>query len=96
MSEKYVKSSKTINDDGSVDITLHLSPITYKSLQCICCEVDEFIVNFVYSRSVRECDVIYKKELEKHLTAGTITADMTKDSLVLNAELPDKELPVDI
>lgn len=53
-----------------------------------------FIVNFVFSRSENSIDEIYKKEIEKHITAGTIKADMTKESLVLNAELPNNEMPI--
>ena len=94
MSDEYIKSSKTIKDDGGVDITLHLTPVIYKSLQHICFDVNEYIVNFVYSRSENSIDEIYKKEIEKHITAGTIKADMTKESLVLNAELPVYETPI--
>ena len=94
MTEEYIKSSKTIKDDGGVDITLHLTPLMYKSLQHICSDVNEFIVNFVFSRSENSIDEIYKKEIEKHITAGTIKADMTKESLVLNAELPNNEMPI--
>tara|TARA_R110001592_G_scaffold18785_2_gene77559 strand:+ start:1432 stop:1767 length:336 start_codon:yes stop_codon:yes gene_type:complete len=90
----YIKSSKTIKDDGGVDITLHLTPLMYKSLQHICSDVNMFIVNFVFSRSENSIDEIYKKEIEKHITAGTIKADMTKESLVLNAELPNNEMPI--
>jgi len=89
MTEEYIKSTKTIKDDGGVDITLHLTPVMYKSLQHITCNVNEYIVNCVYSRSEKSINEIYKNEMEKHITAGTITADMTKDSLVLNAELPE-------
>ena len=94
MSDEYIKSSKTIKDDGGVDITLHLTPVIYKSLQHICFDVNEYIVNCVYSRSENSIDEIYKKEIEKHITAGTIKADMTKESLVLNAELPVYETPI--
>ena len=94
MTEDYIKSSKTIKDDGGVDITLHLTPVIYKSLQHICFDVNEYIVNCVYSRSENSIDEIYKKEIEKHITAGTIKADMTKESLVLNAELPVYETPI--
>jgi len=96
MTEEYIKSSKTIKDDGGVDITLHLTPVMYKSLEHICSDVNMFIVNFVFSRSENSIDEIYKTEIEKHISAGTITADMTKESLVLNAELPNNELPMDI
>lgn len=92
--EEYIKSTKTLKDDGGVDLTLHLTPVMYKSLQHICCGVEEFIINFVYSRSENAIDEIYKKEIEKHITAGTITADMTKESLVLNAELPVYQMPI--
>ena len=94
MTEEYIKSSKTIKDDGGVDITLHLTPVMYKSLQHICADVNEYIVNSVFSRSENSMDEIYKQEIEKHMTAGTITADMTKESLVLNAELPNNEMPI--
>ncbi len=96
MTEEYIKSSKTIKDDGGVDITLHLTPVMYKSLEHICSDVNMFIVNFVFSRSENSIDEIYKTEIEKHISAGTITADMTKESLVLNAELPNNVLPMDI
>ena len=94
MTEEYIKSSKTIKDDGGVDITLHLTPVMYKSLEHICSDVNMFIVNFVFSRSENSIDEIYKTEIEKHISAGTITADMTKESLVLNAELPNNEMPI--
>lgn len=93
MTEEYIKSTKTIKDDGVVEITLHLTPVMYKSLEYICSDVNEYIVNCVYSRSEKSIIEIYKKEIEKHITAGTLTADMTKDSLVLNAELPVNEIP---
>ncbi len=93
-SDEYIKSSKTIKDDGGVDITLHLTPVIYKSLQHICFDVNEYIVNFVYSRSENSIDDIYKKEIEKHITAGTLKTDMTKESLVLNAEFPVYGMPI--
>ena len=89
--EDYINSSKTIKDNGDVDITLHLTPVMYRSLQHICDDVNKFISNFVYSRSVRSIDEIYKMEIEKHITAGTINANMTKENLVLNAALPFNE-----
>jgi len=94
MSDEYIKSSKTIKEDGGVDITLHLTPVIYKSLQHICFDVNEYIVNCVYSRSENSIDEIYKKEIEKHITAGTLNADMTKESLVLNAEFPVYVMPI--
>ena len=89
--EDYINSSKTIKDNGDVDITLHLTPVMYRSLQHICADVNKFISNFVYSRSERSIDEIYKMEIEKHITAGTINANMTKENLVINADLPFNE-----
>ena len=56
----YIKSSKTIKDDGGVDITLHLTPIMYKSLQHICSDVN--MLSFELSKTIRYFVCLQKYE----------------------------------
>jgi hypothetical protein len=50
-----------------------------------------WIENAVHNRARIEGDRIYKIELERHLEAGTMPANPTKESLILAYEIPVRE-----
>ena len=93
-----IQSTKTLNDDGSLTLNIDIDAMTHKAMQHVMANVEEWIVNAIFTRGDIAINKVYKAELEKHLNAGTLTSDMTKESLVLNSVLPDRSvvLPMDI
>jgi hypothetical protein len=79
----YVKS-----DDGTSIFTANLDAVTTKCMESFCADPEEWIKNAIISRSQEEGERIYKSEMERHLEAGTMPANPTKQSLILDYEIP--------
>jgi len=79
----YVK-----NDDGTSAFTATLDTVTTKCMESFCADPEEWIKNAIISRSQEEGERIYKSELDRHIEAGTMPANPTKESLILGYEIP--------
>jgi len=79
----YVK-----NDDGVSIFTATMDTLTTKCMESFCTDPEEWIKNAIMARSQVEGDRIYKSELERHIEAGTMPINPTKESLILAYEIP--------
>ena len=79
----YVKG-----DDGTSIFTANFDTVTTKCMESFCADPEEWIKNAIISRSQEEGERIYKSEMERHLEAGTMPANPTKQSLILDYEIP--------
>jgi|TARA_B100000131_G_scaffold177776_1_gene171533 hypothetical protein len=79
----YVK-----NEDGTSVFTATLDAVTTKCMESFCADPEEWTKNAILSRSQDEGERIYKSELEKHLEANTMPANPTKQTLILDYEIP--------
>jgi hypothetical protein len=79
--------SKVVNEDGSATFTLDMCPVCYKCFQHVTPEIDTWLYDILECKASHKGDEVYKKELDRHLTAGTLSQDITKTSLILNSNL---------
>lgn len=77
-----------VNADGSSTFTMNMNPVTTKCMQSLCADPEDWIHNAVSHRATVEGERIYKLELERHLEAGTMPANPTKETLILAYEIP--------
>jgi hypothetical protein len=82
----YVK-----NDDGTSTFTATMDTVTTKCTESFCADPEEWIKNAIVARSRVEGERIYKSEMERHLEAGTMPTNPTKQSLILAYEIPVQE-----
>lgn len=76
------------NEDGGAVCTINMDTVTYKCMKSLAASPEEWIHNAVHNRSRQEGDRIYKSEMERHLEAGTMPTNPTKQSLILDYEIP--------
>jgi hypothetical protein len=76
------------NDDGSSTFTATMDAVTTKCMESFCADPEEWVKNAIVARSQVEGERIYKSEMERHLEAGTIPTNPTKESLILDYEIP--------
>jgi hypothetical protein len=81
-------TSFTENDDGSSTFTINMDDVTTKCMQSLTPDPEFWICNAVHNRARIEGERIYKSEIERHLEAGTMPANPTKQSLILAYEIP--------
>jgi hypothetical protein len=79
------------NENGGATCTINMDDVTYKCMKSLAASPEEWIHNAVHNRSRQEGDRIYKLELEKHIEAGTMPTNPTKESLILAYEIPVQE-----
>jgi hypothetical protein len=91
MSYIHCVSELTINEDKSATYTLNMCNVCFKSMQSLASDPKEWIENAVHNRARIEGDRIYKSEIERHIEAGTMPANPTKESLILAYEIPVQE-----
>lgn len=91
MSFIHCTSKIVVNSDQSATVTLELCNVCYKSMLSVSPDPKTWIENAVHNRSRIEGESIYKKQLERHLEAGTMPTNPTKESLILDYEIPTKE-----
>jgi len=82
----YVK-----NVDGTSIFSAKLDDVMTKCMESLCADPEEWIKNAIMSRSQIEGERIYKSELERHIEAGTMPNNPTKESLILSYEIPVQE-----
>lgn len=76
-----------IDEDGSSTFTIHMDDITTKCMQSLTPDPEGWICNAVHNRARIEGERIYKSELDRHIEAGTMPANPTKESLILGYEI---------
>jgi hypothetical protein len=81
-------TSVNVNEDGSANVSLELCNVCWKSLLSIAPKPDEWIENAVVNRARKAGDDIYKREVDRHLGDGTMPVGATKQSLILDYEIP--------
>lgn len=91
MSFVNCNTSYTLNEDGSSSFTVNMNNVTTKCMQSFCADPEEWIKNAIEARSQDEGNRIYKLQLERHLEAGTMPTNPTKESLILEYEIPTEE-----
>ncbi len=74
--------------DGGAVCTMIMDQVTYKCMKSLAVSPEDWIDNAVCNRSRQEGDRIYKAELERHIEAGTMPINPTKESLILAYEIP--------
>lgn len=84
----------TETETGSAVFTINMDQVTYKCMKSLTPDPAHWIHNAVCNRARIEGDRVYKLELERHLEAGTMPANPTKESLILAYEIPSPESPI--
>jgi hypothetical protein len=79
------------NDDGTSTFTATMDAVTTKCMESFCADPEEWVKNAIMARSQVEGERIYKSEMERHLEAGTMPTNPTKQSLILAYEIPVRE-----
>jgi hypothetical protein len=94
MSYLCCTSNLVVNEDQSATVTMDLCNVCYKAIQTYSPDPTEWVNDRVKNSIQYRADTIYKFQLEKHLTEGTMPTGATKESLVLSYEHdPSKPLP---
>ena len=65
-----------------------MDAVTTKCMESFCADPEEWIKNAIVARSQVEGERIYKSEIERHLEAGMMPTNPTKESLILDYEIP--------
>ena len=89
MSYLNINSSLNENANGSAIITLELCPVAYKSFKHLARSPCFWVENAVKTRVSKEAERIINQETNKHLEKGTMPTNVSKSSLILDAELPE-------
>ena len=91
MSFIHCPSKIVVNSDQSATVTLEFCNVCYKSMLSVSPDPEDWICNAVHNRARIEGERIYKSELDRHIEAGTMPTNPTKESLILEYEIPTKE-----
>tara|TARA_R110000803_G_C11891251_1_gene310965 strand:- start:36 stop:359 length:324 start_codon:yes stop_codon:yes gene_type:complete len=89
---KNITTTQTINEDGSLTLTMVIDAPTHKALGTNMSSIPDWTTNFLYVKSEAVMDRLYKPLLEEHMRNGTLTSDMTRDSLIMGI-IDDQEPP---
>lgn len=84
-------TSFTNNADGSSTFTITMDETMTKCMKIVCNDPEFWIHNAIHNRCRIEGERIYKEEMERHLDAGTLPANSTKQSLIQNYIIPEPE-----
>ena len=90
---KNITTTQTINEDGSLTLTMEIDAPTHKALKTNMSSIPDWTTNFLYVKSEAVMDRLYKPLLEEHLRNGTLTSDMTRDSLIMGIIADQQEPP---
>lgn len=89
MSAITCTTTYTKNSDNTSTFTITMNDVCTKCLETLCADPEEYIKNFVTSRTEMECTRIYQEETERHLENGTMPTGATKRQLVLDYIRPE-------
>jgi len=87
-------SNVIVSENGGAIVTLELCNVCWKSMLSVSSNPGEWINEAVINRARKGGDEIYKKEVDRHLTNGTLPVGATKQSLILDYEIPSREIPI--
>jgi len=90
---KNITTTQTINEDGSLTLTVEIDAPTHKALNTDMLSIPDWTTNFLYVKGEAVMDRLYKPILEEHLRNGTLTSDMTRDSLIMGIINEQQEPP---
>ena len=90
---KNIITTQTINEDGSLTLNVEIDAPTHKALKTDMSSIPVWTTNFLYVKSEAVMDRLYKPLLEEHLRNGTLTSDMTRDSLIMGIINEQQEPP---
>ena len=90
---KNITTTQTINEDGSLTLTMKIDAPTHKALGTDMLSIPEWITNALYVKGEAVMDRLYKPLLEEHLRNGTLRSDMTRDSLIMGIITEQEEPP---
>jgi hypothetical protein len=82
-----------VNVVHTVTVTVDLCNVCYKAIQTSSPEPTEWVNNLMKSSIQYRAESIYKLQMEKHFTEGTMPAGATKESLILSYE-HDPSIPL--
>ena len=80
--------SFTKNEDGYSPFTITMDEVMTKCVTSVCNDPEFWIHNAIHDRCRIEGERIYKEEMDKYLEQGTMPANSTKSSLILNYTAP--------
>lgn len=84
MSFMECNTSFVKNSNGSSHFTIDMDTVMTKCMVSLSNEPEQWIRNMIENRCRIEGERIYKKAIDQHLVSGTIPANSTKKSLILN------------
>ena len=90
---KNITTTQTINEDGSLTLNVEIDAPTRKALNTDMISIPDWTTNFLYVKGEAVMDRLYKPLLEEHLRNGTLTSDMTRDSLIMGIITDQQEPP---
>ena len=90
---KNITTTQTINEDGSLTLTVEIDAPTHKALNTDMLSIPDWTTNFLYVKGEAVMDRLYKPLLEEHLRNGTLKSDMTRDSLIMGIIADQQEPP---
>ena len=94
MSYLCCTSNVVVNEDQSATVTVELCKLCYKTIQTLHNNPEEWVNSLIKNSIQYRAESIYKSQLEKHLSEGTMPAGATKEALILSYEHdPTKPLP---
>lgn len=94
MSYLCCTSNVVVNEDQSATVTVELCKVCYKTVQTIHDNTEEWVNALIKNSIQSKAEYIYRRQLEKHLSEGTMPAGATKEDLILSYEHdPTKPLP---
>ena len=74
------------NDDQTVTLSVNLCDVSYKTLQTYFENPSDWINTLIKDTIEIRAEEIYRKQLDKHISAGTLPNDTTKRSIILSYE----------
>ena len=94
MSYLCCTSNLVVNEDQTATVTMELCNVCCKTIQSSYSNPEEWLNSLVKNSIESRADYIYRRQMEKHLSEGTMPAGATKESLILSYEHdPSHPLP---
>lgn len=79
------------NEDHTATLTVNLCDVSYKTLQTYFENPSDWINTLIKDTIEIRSEELYKKQLDKHISAGTLPTNCTKHSIILSYEKDPEE-----
>jgi hypothetical protein len=86
MSYLCCTSNIVVNEDQSATVTTELCNVCYKTIQVSFTNPEEWINSQIKNDIIYKSEYIYRDQLERYLTQGTMPPGVTKQELILSYE----------